>query len=286
MNDKILITGATGTIGKALIKQLQTSDAQFIAGVRDISKAKETLGLETSQLVHFDFSDPGTFANATEQVGRIFLVGPPLFLEMDKLLAPFIDFVKSSGINRIVYLSALNNEKMGEELNFHRLNEEKLKASGFDWTILQPSFFAQNFKNYEWDNITQRGITYMPAGSGKVGFVDVNDIATVAAKVLTESGHEGKSYSLTGPEALSYQDAAQLLTKVTGKTVAYPEPSPEEYASVLKAAGAPDFIAPYMSAVYGVIRSNEAADISHDIEQVTGKKAASLESVLVQDFKA
>ena len=132
-------------------------------------------------------------------------------------------------------------EKLAD-LPFHVIISEKLMNDGFDYTILKPSFFAQNFKNYEWENITERGITYTPAGTGKVGFVDVNDIARVAVKVLTEDGHTGKEYVITGPEALSYSNAATVLSAVLNKQIVYPNPSPNEYSAALKGAGAPDLL--------------------------------------------
>jgi uncharacterized protein YbjT (DUF2867 family) len=130
----------------------------------------------------------------------------------------------------------------------------------------------------------QRSIIYAPAGTGKVAFVDVNDIAAVAAKTLTEEGHVGREYEITGPEALSYFDAASILSEVTGRTVIYPNPSAEEYTGALKAAGVPDFIAPYMISVYSLIANNHVNKVSHDVLNLTGKNSTSLREVLKHDF--
>ncbi len=283
MNRKILVTGANGTIGKALIRKLQSLNADFIAAVRNTAKATQA-GLTANQVVAYDFADPSTYAAATEGVDAVFLLGPPATLEVDKLLVPFLEHLKTAGIRRVVYVSALGAEKMGDALSFHTKIEEKLAADGFDFTILKPSFFAQNFKNYEWENITQRGITYVTAGAGKAAFVDVEDIAAVAAASLTEDGHGGKTYRITGPEALSYNDAAQMLSEVTGKAVVYPAPTPEEYTVALKEAGVPDFVAPYMIAVYSIIARNEADVVTDDVMQVTGKGPTALKEVLERDF--
>lgn len=285
MSNKILITGATGTVGKALVKELKARGVAFKAATRNIAAGKEKLGSD-AEVVAFDFAEPNTFAAATAGVDRVFLLGPPVTLEVDKLIAPFLAHLQHQGIKRVVYFSALGAEKMGDALGFHTANEEKLKADGFDFTILKPTFFAQNFKNYEWENITERGVTYVTAGNGKAGFIDVHDIAKVAATVLTTSGHTGKSYELTGPELLSYADAAQLLTEVTGKPVFYPNPSPDEYRGALAAAGAPAFIADYMIAVYSIIARNEAAVLTDHVERITGQKPTSLKTVLLQDFAA
>ena len=283
MSQKILVSGATGTIGKALIQALKASPVPLVAGVRDPRKAADVLGADVAT-VAFDFSDTSSYAAATEGVDCVFVLGPPLNPAAGELIAPFLDFLKQQNILRVVYLSANGADKMGDALPFHVEMESKLKREGFRYTILQPSFFAQNFKNYEGENITERGIVYAPAGNGKAAFVDVHDIAAVAATVLTEEGHEGKTYVLTGSEALSYQDAADVLSEVLGKSIQYPAPTPEEYSKTLAAAGAPPFVANYMIDVYGLIRKGGAAGISQDIEQVTGRKATPFRQAIEQDF--
>lgn len=234
-------------------------------------------------LVTFDFEDSSTYEEATQGVDKVFLLGPPLVTNLDSLLTPFIEFLNQKAIKRVVYVGSLGMEKLAT-LPFHVILTEKLKKDGFEYTILKPSFFAQNFKNYEWENITQRGITFTPSGTGKVAFVDVNDIALVAVKALTEEGHVGREYEITGPQALSYVDAASLLSEVTNNQIIYPNPTAEEYAGALKNAGAPDFIASYMISVYSLIANNEVNIISPVVEKLTGKKPTSLKEVLVRDF--
>jgi uncharacterized protein YbjT (DUF2867 family) len=284
MSQKILVTGATGTIGKALIKSLQTKNTTFMVGVRNKGLAKEKLpNVNAKDMVEFDFSNATTYEKATEGVDKVFILGPPLVVTLVDLVSPFIDFLKIKNITRVVYISALGSDKL-TDMPFHTILSQKLMDDGFNYTILKPSFFSQNFKTYEWENITQRNMTYMPAGNGRVGFVDANDIAEVAATVLTTDGHNKKTYQLTGPEALSYVDAAKLLSEVTGKTIAYPNPSPEEFTSVLKSSGAPDFIAPYMIQVYSLIADNHVNLVTNDVENVTGKKPNSLKQVLTDNF--
>jgi uncharacterized protein YbjT (DUF2867 family) len=284
MKEKILITGATGTIGKALVQQLLALNADFVAGTRDFGKAKSTLDISEDAWVKFDFTDIQSFDKATQNVDRVFVLGPPLTLNLEQILIPFIEYLKEKGINRIVYLSAFGNESLGGDLAFHRIMENYLKESQLDFTILQPSFFAQNFKNYEYQNLMERGITFNVAGDGKVGFVDAEDVAKVAAKVLTEEGHSGKTYQLTGPELLSYYDAANILMEVLNKEIVYPNPSEEAYRGALKAGGAPDFIADYMIPVYGMIKNGSVGRLTKDIEEVTGEKPTDLKTVLKRDF--
>ena len=283
MTKTILVTGATGTIGKALIKSLQNKEANFVAGVRDTILGKSKL--PNVNLVEFDFANSSTFENATKDVEIVFLLGPPLVLNLVELMTPFIDFLKKKNINRVVYVSALRLDKI-KEMPFHSILTKKLIDEGFEYTILNLSFFAQNFKSYEWENITERGITFMPAGNGKVGFVDVQDVGEATATILTEPNHSFKSYEFTGPELLSYGDAAVILSDVIGKTISYPNPTPQEFTSVLKSAGAPEFIAPYMISVYSLIANDHVSILSNDLETITGKKPNTLKQVLKRDFNS
>ncbi len=277
---KILITGASGTNGKALTEVLTKRGVQVkIAG----RTALPTHAF--SEYVPFDFADTASFETAVSDVDRVFLLGPPLQFGVDTLLTPFIDFLKQKGITRVVYFSALASDKMGDNFEFHLNLEKKLADDGFDYTILRPTFFAQNFKNYEFENITQRNIVFMPAGLGKAAFVDVYDIAEVAATVLTEAGHERKTYELTGPELLTYTDAASLLSEVLETTVVYPNPTPEIFKQVLADSGAPEFVANYLIKVYGIISNNHAEVITDTVERVLGRKATDLKTVLKRDFK-
>lgn len=284
MAEKILVTGATGTIGKALVNALKSKGAAFVAGVSSKQKGEDILGTDVPTVV-FKYENSETYEQATEGVDNVFLLGPPLRTDMDELLFPFIKHLKASGIKRVVYVSALGLDEV-KELPFHRRVVEAIQTHGFEYTILLPTFFAQNFRNYEWENITQRGIMFVPAGHGKTGFVDAEDIALVAATVLTEEGHEGKSYTITGPELLSYAEASEQLSKVVGKTIQYAAPSPELYTQVLKDAGAPDFVASYMIPVYSLIADGKVAVLSDNVEKLTGKKPTPLKEVFERDFAA
>lgn len=280
---QILITGATGTFGKAVIKKLDEINISYKIASRNPEEAKQKL--HKIDIVPFAFDDPGTYEKAIENVDRVFILGPSLVLKMDELIAPFLDFLLRKNIKKVAYLSAISAEKMGEMLDFHPKIEKKLITEDFDYTIIRSGFLAQNFKTYEWDNITKHGITFNSAGNGKVAFLDVNNLAEIVAKALTEPGHDKKTYELTGPETLSFYDAAKVLSDITRQTIVYPNPSPEDFKQALANAGVPEFVGDYMNNVYSVVR-NGAVDFTTDTyEKLTGKKPNSLESVLQNDFK-
>jgi uncharacterized protein YbjT (DUF2867 family) len=215
-------------------------------------------------------------------VNRVFLLSPPLQPNVETLLEPFIDFLKNeTSIKRVVYNGAMGVPVMSA----HDTIGNMLKDKGFEYTLLLPTFFAQNFKNYEYENITQRGITFNVAGEGTVAFIDVYDIVRVAAKVLTEQGHEYKSYELTGPEVLSHFEAATIITEVLGKPVFYPNPSEEDYIGALKGAGVPDFVAPAMIGIYSIIKENKVNYATDWVEKLTGRKPTTLKEVIQKDFR-
>jgi uncharacterized protein YbjT (DUF2867 family) len=269
MNSKILVTGATGTVGQEVVKALQKKQADFVVGVRDAEKAKRTLG--EVKTVAFNWEDPTSFGTATEGVQKVFVLGPPVNPNLGELVEPFLDHLNKKGIKRVVYLSAMNAEKL-PTLPFHVAMEEKLKQEGFDYTVLRPSFFSQNFKTYEYENLMERGVTYNPAGQGKASFVDVQDIGEVAAVALTDEGHSGKVYELTGPEALSYSQAADELSQILGKKIVYPAPSPQEYKQTLLGSGAPEFVADYMIEITDLVRQGHAARTTDHVEQLLGRR--------------
>lgn len=281
MDPHVLVTAATGTVGREVVAALLSRNISFTAASRSISKAKEVLS--DVPIVYFDFDQPSTYKAALEGTDRVFLVGPPLNLDLDKLLNPFINYLQEKKIKRVVYLSAFRAEEM-KGLPFHVNVEQKLKQLNFDWTILQPSFFSQNFKNYEYENLTEKCITYMPAGDGKAGFVDVADIGEVAAIVITDEQYIHQELVLTGPKAISYYDAAEQLSKVLNKPVRYPNPSPEEYTRTLQNAGAPPFVAKYTNEVYGLIRDGKVDYVSESVHTILDRPPTSFEEVLKRTF--
>jgi uncharacterized protein YbjT (DUF2867 family) len=151
-------------------------------------------------------------------------------------------------------------------------------------TVMKPTFFAQNFKNYEGENILERGVLFQPADDGKAAFVDAHDIAACVAAAFSNPATIGKEYLLTGPTALSYHDVAGLLSDILGRSIAYARPDADTYRSVLASAGAPPFVAEYMIDVYGLIRNGDVDLVTDHVQLLTGKPATPLNTVLMRDF--
>lgn len=280
-NNKVLVTGATGTIGSRLLQSLHEKGIPAVGATRNPSEANKHW--PQFSFVHFDFTSPESYETALVGVDRVFLLGPPLELQLENLLKPFIDFLNDKGIKRVVYISALGLEKI-PNMPFHANLIQYMKSKSFDLTVLKPSFFAQNFKNYEKDAILHQQVLFQVAGNGKAAFIDANDIARSAAAALADPQHIGKEYALTGPDLYSYADVASILSEVLNKPIQYVNPSPELYKETLAKAGAPSFIADYMIQVYSLIANNQVAEIHSDVEKLTGQKPNSLAAVLKAEF--
>ena len=278
---KYFITGATGTVGREVVRALLQQGHHVVAASRQPEKSSSIWGNQVSAIA-FDFSDPSTFEHANGTDG-VFLLGPPMTPTLFELLEPFVNHLIAKGPGRVVYLSGRGMDQLNT-LTFHRDMEAKLKASHLDWRIAQPDFFAQNFSNYERQGIEGQKVVFVPAGNGKVGFVSARDIGDSVAALLTRDEFRHQSFALTGPENHSFGDAAGILTEVLGEPIHYADPDPETYKKVLLDAGMPAFVGGYMDEIYGMVREGVAEEVTHSVEQLTGHKPESLRTVLTRDF--
>lgn len=218
----ILITGATGNVSSAVIDELHDgSDRRVRALVRDPGKASglEQRGLE---VVTGDLDDPRTLGPAFEGVDGVWMLATlnPRAPEqnMNMLWA-----ARQAGVSYAVRMSAFGAAYDAPTRNgrLHALSDHELMASGLAWTILKPHFFMQNLLGSA-GTIAGQGAFYLNMGAGRLGMIDVRDIAAVAAKVLSSpGGHSGKTYTLTGPASISFDDAAGIVGATIGKPVRY-----------------------------------------------------------------
>ena len=275
------VTGATGTVGSAVIEALLNQEENVKAASRHPEKSREQFG-DRLEAVHFDYENPETFS-AVGGTDGVFLLGPPMYPDLFKLVSPFADYLIKNGPQRVVYLSAYGMEDL-TELPFHAQMEKKLQQTDLDWRVVRPGFFMQNFGNYERENIEQRKVIFNPAGEGKTAFVSANDIGAVVAVLLREDAHRHQIVELTGSKSYTHFEVADLLSGIRGETITYANPDEATYRQVLADAGAPPMVADYMIPVYGMIKHGKVEGITNDMEKLTGKKPETLEAVLKRDF--
>lgn len=272
MREKILIVGATGNIGSALVRELCIRNATVIAAVRESAETGRTAGLGVPVLP-FDFDKPQSMKAAFAQIDRAFLLLPL----SEKMLAfgmAAVDAAKEAGLTYLVRTSEL-----GADANSPRLAlqvqgtvDRYLQDSGIPCTILRPNFFMQNFATHYAQMIRERGRIFLPQSNGKISFIDVRDIASVAAAVLlAPDTHTAKGYDLTGPRALSNQDVARHLSNTTGKTVQYHAASDDEAIAAMLSRGVPQWISQFVMSLHQHVREGQMANISSAVHDIIGR---------------
>lgn len=278
----ILITGANGSNGSELVKLLAARNVPVRAMVRNVSRA-DALSSPSVEVVEGDFDAPETLSAALSGVERAFLLTPSSERAQEQQLA-FVEAAKQSGVKHIVKLSQLDADTNSSArfLRYHAAVEQAIQASGMAYTFLRPNLFMQGVLNFK-PTIVAQNAFYAAAGEGKVSVVDVRDIAEVAFAALTESGHEGESYDITGPQALTHAEMAAYLSTALGRQVAFVDVAPEAMRAALLGIGFPVWQADGLLEEYALWSQNEAAIVTSDVENATGKAPRSFE-VFARDY--
>ena len=265
----ILITGATGTSGVPIVKALLDRAERVRAMVRDVAKAATLFGEEV-EIARGDLSDPQSIEAAMEDVDRALLNSSPT-PDLVDVQSAFINAAKRSGVKHVVKFSAMSADSKSDRTiaKLHGQVEETLRNSGLAWTMLRPPFFMQNF--FAMAGMIKSGAIYQPAGEGRAAFVDVRDIAAVAAATLSESGHEGKAYDVTGPHALGYRDVAQTFTNLTDHPVKYQNISFEDAKQAMMQMGLSEWIANAINELSRGLQEGLFANVTNTVREV-GKK--------------
>ncbi len=215
----ILITGASGTVGKAVLRDASRKESKVRAMYRSSEDAaKAPAGCEP---VLADFSDKQSLRKALGGVTSIYVVCSPI-PQLVELESNVLEACTEAGVKHVVLNSALGAGDFGKSFpSWHRKVEDRLKATGMSHTILRPNGFLQNIVAFNAPGIRAQGAFYAAMGDAKVSYLDVSDIAVVAVKALEGGAHAGKTYELFGPEAISNQELAKRISRVTGRTVNY-----------------------------------------------------------------
>jgi uncharacterized protein YbjT (DUF2867 family) len=276
MSSTILVTGATGTVGQAVVQQLQQQQIGCRVAVRQPERVPAWFG-DRIEAVRFDFLDPSTFAAAFSGITRLFLVRPPALSQIQQI-APALDAAKAAGVKQIVFLSLLGVERI--RVVPHAAIERYIQQLDMPYTFLRAGFFMQNLSTTHRDDIRLHHDLFVPAGNGKTSFIDARDIAAVAAVALTQPGHTPKIYTLTGNESFTYFQVAEMLTKALDRPIRYSHPSLFKFIRVMQTRGLPlDFIL-VMAGIYTTTRFGWADRITPDVERLLGRSPISLQQFI------
>ena len=279
--NKILITGATGNTGIEVIKILKDKGVNLVAALRDPEKDSRLLP-EGIASVKFDFADPATYKPAMEGIRKIYLIRPPAISDVKKFIFPVIDVAIEAGVQHIVLLSL-----MGAESNSfvpHRKIEKYILTRGIAYTFIRPSFFMQNLSTTHREDIKKTHEICVPAGKGKTSFIDVRDISAVSALALSEDGHENKAYELSGSEALTYYEVADILSGVLNANITYTNPSMFAFYRRMRTYNHPFMFIIVMTALYTVSKLGLAGKISNEFQRLMGREPITFKQ-FAEDYK-
>ena len=266
----ICVTGAGGTVGGEVIKQLESAKAPFHAAYFSNEKADaaRARGIET---VLIDYNRPETLQAAFQGCDKLFLLGPNA-LNQSELERNAVEAAKVAGVRHIVKQSVLGADEESYSLaTIHRSVEKAIESSGLAWTFLRPNSFMQNAVTFMGPSIRAEGAFYSASGQARVSHVDVRDIAAVAVQVLTAPNCEGKAFTLSGPEALTYDELANELAKALGRPIIHVNLSPSDLKGAMLAEGMPEALSDQMLDLERYFREGRASRITDDIKQVTGQ---------------
>lgn len=284
----ILVTGATGHVGQELLRELATQRVKFRALVRSAGKAEEVREAGGEAAVG-DLTDANSLQPALRGVERLFLLTSPS-PRQPEIESGVVEAAKAAGVAHVVKLSAVGAAASEPPLlgRLHRESERAIEASGLEWTFLRPNYFMQNYLQAA-ETIRAQGAIYAPAGAGRHPDIDVRDIAAVAARVLTEKGHEHRSYTLTGPEAQSFAEAARRISKITGKEVRYVNVRPEDGSRAMAAAGVPEWLADALIELHAWFLRGEGTTngsaVTLDVEEVIDRPPRSFEQFVRENVR-
>ncbi|MEI7445002.1 MAG: NAD(P)H-binding protein [Burkholderiales bacterium] len=266
MSRIIAVAGSTGTVGRPLVARLAAAGATVRALTRRPDDRPAPAGAQW-----VDAASPSAFDGAH----AAFLLSPPGLADQEAVLAPMIESARAAGVRKVVLMTAMGVDA-DESLPFRRA-ERRLEASGLDWAVLRPNWFDQNFASFWLHDIAATGSIRVPAGPAATSFVDARDIADCAAVLLSRDGTDG-AFVLTGPRALTYTQAAAVLSEAAGRPIGYVDADPAAFEAGLRAAGLPADYAGLLGALFGVVRAGHAAGVTDDVRRITSRAPRSLET--------
>jgi uncharacterized protein YbjT (DUF2867 family) len=287
MVTNILVTGATGNVGREVVQLLSAQDFPVTAAVRNPIEASKSFGSNV-RCVLFDFIHPDTFADAFTGINKLFLVRPPAIADIHQI-TPALNAAKQAGVEEIVFLSIIGADK--NRIVPHYAIERAIEHLNITAVFLRCSFFMQNLNTTHREDIQIRDRLFVPAGNGKTSFVDVRDIAAVAVKLLTEehsqsneSSEINRAYDLTGAVALTYYEVATIFTNVLGRPIHYTNPAIPIFIWQMLRQGFPLQFVLIMVGIYTTARFGLADLVTSDAQQLLNRPPISIEQY-IEDYR-
>ncbi|ANE47664.1 hypothetical protein SY83_16780 [Paenibacillus swuensis] len=277
---KMLVTGFTGNVGYEVAQAVRARGGDMVCGVRNVERAQSVHG-DSYEYTVLDYGKPETYDSALAGIDRIFLNYPPE-TEFDAFHA-FIDRAKVRGVQHITYLSIKDVQFM--PFVPHYKNEKAIIRSGVPYTFVRAGYFMQNMNLFLLDELQKNQRIYVAAGKGKTSFIDVRDIAEVAAVSLLEGDqHKYKKYALTGAEAFDFYEVARRMSEVLGFTITYSNPTIKEFKTYMLGKGLDPGYVNVVTGIHMATKIGLAGGITGTFTTLTGNTPRKLEQY-VKDYR-
>lgn len=275
---RVLVTGALGNVGREVVRECARHGLTTRVADLDVSALHERFPAMAN--VRLDFLDRTTWASSLTDCDMVFLLRPPPIGNMERTLCPFVTAAYAAGVTHIVFLSVAGAARM--KWVPHRKVELHLENTGTGWTVLRPGFFAQNLQDAYRRDIVEDDRIYVPAKRGRVAFVDVRDVAAVAAHVFQDpSAFRGQALTLTGPDALTFDDVARLLSSALERSITYVDASIPAYAWHLRRTRHMSLLQIAIQTILHVgLRRGDAENIEPTIERILGRKPRAISAYI------
>jgi len=279
----VLITGASGSVGKAVLREAIRTGSN----VRGMFRSKEDAAKAPSgcEAVLADYADKQSLLKALDGVGSVYVVCSPI-PQLVELESNMIDACKEAGVKHVVLNSALGAGNYPKSFpGWHRKVEDKLKSTGMSYTILRPNGFLQNIVGFNAPSIRAQGTFYAAMGDAKVCYLDVSDIAVVAVKALEGGAHAGKTYELNGPEAISNQELAARISKMTGRTVTFVDIPESAQREAMLGLGMPEWQVTALLELQQYYKQGDGARTDGLLQTLLGRAPVTLDQYLAANAR-
>lgn len=263
-NNRILVLGATGKTGSRVARKLT-----------DLGISIRTAARKGAD-IRFDWNEPSTFAAALRGVSGVYLVSPVMRVDFADVVSQFLDEAEGAGVKHVTYLSAYGVEHAPPEVALRAVELDLASRKSLSHSIVRPAWFMQNFSETFLKPVNDEIV--VPCGTGVEAFVDAEDIASVAAFTLSDPvRHSGRAYAPTGPEALTFEKAARLISTTVGRRISYRDVDRDTWIKAMTAAGVPSEYGDVLRALTETIANGHGSRPNDDVLTVTGTPPIPLE---------
>lgn len=282
---KVMVTGALGNVGGYVAKHLLENKQEVVVADIDLKKLESQYG-DKATCAYFDFTEPSTFTLPLQDVDRVFIMRPP-HLGKPEDLRPFVQALKDKGDIRLVCFLSLIGVEHNPVPPHHKI-EKYIEQAGLPYCHIRPSFFMQNISGVHAFEIQHFNRIVVPVKKALTSFIDAEDIGELTAKVLSDPDkHRNRGYSITGPEAMDYYQAATILSEELGRTITYADPNPRLAKHYwIDIRGLDKEYSTVMGMLYMMTRLGTAKKTTTTFEDVVGKKPQTFRQFVQKNLSA